>query len=817
MQRDPVDAADVYDELMEHASDAASLAGYRFLATHTRDVVLLLDAHGVILWAAPSLLHVAGREPQSVVGHHCGDFLHPDDRAKQREVFGRRAETGAPLRVELRVRHVDGSYRETESIGVPVFAQDGTLERMLITARDITDRKSIERQLRASEQRFREILDQIPANVWTTGMDLVVTSSVGGGMEVLGFRPGEFVGRSLEDVFRAHPRGEEVVRLHKQVLAGESLAYETRWNERDLFVRINPVRDAGGTITGLIGMTFDLSEQKRAERRYRTLFERNLAGVFRATVSGRMLECNDSFARMFGYDSARQLLSVPTPSLYYTPADRDIVLETIRARGEIVNHEVKLRKRSGEPVWTLLNETITCGDGDEEPVLEGTIIDISARKEAEDRIEYQAFHDALTDLPNRFLLNDRLALALGRAERHKRAVAVLFLDLDHFKLINDTMAHTAGDELLRLIAVRLSSCVRAEDTVARLGGDEFVFILPEIDPATAAASAARVVEKVLDEVRMPLVVHGRELFVTASVGIAISPQDGGDGDTLIKNADAAMYRAKDAGRNNYQFHTPQAQRRAEVRLTLETALRRAIERDELFLMYQPIVELATGRVASVEALLRWSRPGVGIVEPKDFIPLAEEIGAIVPIGEWVLRTAGLQLREWQRRGRPDVRLSVNLSPRQFQHERLSTMIENVLTDTGLDPRCLDLEITESLAIRDTDMTIARMEHFRSRGIGASLDDFGTGYSSLAHLRFLPLDAVKIDRSFVVDMRDEGREKAIVQAIVTMGHSLKLRVVAEGVETEEQRRILTAMGCDELQGFVFSRPLCVADAEKLLLG
>jgi predicted signal transduction protein with EAL and GGDEF domain len=377
------------------------------------------------------------------------------------------------------------------------------------------------------------------------------------------------------------------------------------------------------------------------------------------------------------------------------------------------------------------------------------------------------------------------------------------------------MAHSAGDDLLRTVAARLSGCVRSEDTVARLGGDEFVFILPQIHPSTSAASAARVAEKVLDVIRTPFVINGQELFVTASIGIAMSPHDGTDPETLVKNADAAMYRAKDQGRNAYHFHTPLSQRRAEVRLTLESALRRAIERDELFLVYQPQIALRTGRISGFEALLRWNRPGFGVMEPKDFIPLAEEIGAIVPIGEWVLWAACRQMRTWHLQGRTDLRVAINLSPRQFQHESLTRMVESVLEDTQLDASSLELEITESLSIRDSDLTIGRLTHFRGLGITVSLDDFGTGYSSLSHLRMLPIDCVKIDRSFITDLHERGAERTIVEAIVTMAHSLGLRVVAEGVETEEQRDILTTVGCDEIQGFVYARPLRAEELTEML--
>src|SRR5205085_4354562 len=413
------------------------------------------------------------------------------------------------------------------------------------------------------------------------------------------------------------------------------------------------------------------------------------------------------------------IAGMPTCELYYNPIDRDEVITMLEARGELRNFERKFRRRDGHIVWALLNETLVHPQLGGDDILEGTIIDITARKLAEERMQYQAFHDSLTDLPNRFLLNDRLAVVLRQAKRHGRSAAVMFLDLDHFKLINDTMAHTAGDELLRAVSDRLTSCLRADDTVARIGGDEFVFILNEVDQA---AGAAKVAQKVLEAVRAPITIAGRELFVTASIRISIYPHDGVDSDTLVKNADSAMYRAKELGRNMYQFHTPVTQQRAEVRLTLETALRRALERNEFELYYQPQVEVATGQIVRLEALIRWNQPGFGLVEPKHFIPLAEEIGSIVPIGEWVLRTACKQLRDWQQRGFPSLGVSVNLSPRQFQHERLTAVVEEALEESDLDPRFLELEITESLSMRDSDLTVGRLTHFRAMGIRVSLDD-----------------------------------------------------------------------------------------------
>ncbi len=783
--------------------DFASVA-----AEHARDLILLLDTNGTILWASPSHRDVLGRQPEEMLGHRNLEFVHPDDRERMTASLARRATERVPDTVEIRLVRANGTFVEVESVGVPIVSATGKVDQVVVTARDIAGRKAIERRLRI-------VLDQLPANVWTTDRDLMITSSAGGGFSNTGFRPEDVIGKSLAEYLKNDEHYERTMEMHHRALRGEHVAIETRWRDRDLHVRMNPLRDEHGQISGAIGISFDVTDQRRAERRYRLLFERNVAGVFRSTVSGRLVECNEAFARVFGYESPAEMFGVHTSSLYFRASDRDELISQVRSRGVAENFEVRMRNKDGRPLWLLLNEFLTMSEDVGEETLEGTAIDITARKLAEERIEYQAYHDSLTDLPNRFLFNDRLGLALAQARRHTRAVAVLFFDLDHFKLINDTLAHNAGDELLRSVAARLITCLRNEDTVARIGGDEFVFILPDIDHPTAAAGAARVAQKVLDAVRHPFVVQNRELFVTASIGIAIAPNDGDDSETLVKNADSAMYRAKEAGRNHYQFHTPLAQRRAELRLTLESALRRAIGRDELFLVYQPVVSLSTNQVTGLEALLRWRRPDNGVLEPKDFIPLAEDIGAIVPIGEWVFWTACRQLRQWQTAGRSDLRVSINLSPRQFHDEKLTRMVEDVLSETHVDAQALDLEVTESLSIRDSDLTFGRLSHFRSMGVGVSLDDFGTGYSSLSQLRFLPISGLKIDRSFVSDLREATPEKTIVNAIITMGHALGLRVVAEGVETEEQRGILRALGCDEMQGFLFSRPVSVEEIERLL--
>lgn len=780
---------------------------YRLIAESTRDLILVLDRTGVIVWASPSHLHVLGRAIASVVGHHVGEFLHPDDRERQRQVFAQRVESRGARRAEFRVQHMNGTYIPFESLGVPVLDARGETDSVIISARDITDRK-------AAEHRLQQIVQVLPAIVWTTDRDLNITSSDGAALPTTGIARGEMLGKSLRTVLEGDPVLQRALEAHEKVLAGASFSFETQWRGRDLLVTMEPLRDESGGLTGVVGIALDTTDQKIAERRYRTLFERNVAGVFRSTVSGRMLECNQAFARIFGYESPDEVLTAPAFDLYFTREDREALLNLLRTRGEAVNFESRLRRQDGTAVWVLMHERLVPND-DGEDTLEGTVVDITAKKLAEERIEYQAFHDSLTGLPNRFLFNDRLTHALAQARRHQRSAAVLFLDVDHFKIINDTMSHNAGDELLKAVAARLSAAIRVEDTVARIGGDEFVFIISELATGDAVASAAKVAEKVLETLRGHFMINGREIFISGSVGIAISPADGEDLDSLVKNADSAMYRAKELGRNGYQFHTPHSQRRAEVRLTLESGLRRALERDEFFLMYQPQVSLRTGKINGFEALLRWNRPSLGIVPPKDFIPLAEEIGLIVPIGEWVLWTASRQMRAWHLVGYPHLRLAVNLSPRQFQHDGLAAMVQRVLTETEMPADRLELEITETLSIHDSDLTFGRLTHFRSMGMSAALDDFGTGYSSLSHLRVLPIDTVKIDRSFIAEMTPGRPELAIVQAVITMAHSLHLRVVAEGVETEAQRNTLTDLGCDDMQGYIFSRPLHAVEAESLL--
>lgn len=438
-------------------------------------------------------------------------------------------------------------------------------------------------------------------------------------------------------------------------------------------------------------------------------------------------------------------------------------------------------------------------------------------KMAEDSILRMAYYDSLTGLPNRALFNDRLKQTLAHSERYNSTSAVMFIDLDNFKRINDTLEHRVGDLLLMGVAKRLSAYIRSSDTVARqspqaitntvarLGGDEFTILLTEIE---SMQNAAKVANRILNIVSQPFKLDNHEVYITASIGIALYPSDGTDTDSLLKNADTAMYHAKEHGKNNFQFYKHSMNASALERLTMENDMRRAIDREEFVLYYQPRVDIRSGKISGLEALVRWEHPQKGLVSPMEFIPLAEETGLIVPIGEWVLKAACRQNQEWQKAGllHMPLTISVNISGHQFRQENLIKIIEKVLGDYELGPGCLEIEITESVVMKNADTTVSMMNELKNMGVRLSMDDFGTGYSSFSYLKRFPLDNIKVDRSFINDITEKNEDKAIVRAIIAMAHNLQLTVIAEGVETGQQLALLKEMGCDEMQGYLFSRPL-----------
>ncbi|WP_229632216.1 bifunctional diguanylate cyclase/phosphodiesterase [Pseudoduganella violaceinigra] len=440
--------------------------------------------------------------------------------------------------------------------------------------------------------------------------------------------------------------------------------------------------------------------------------------------------------------------------------------------------------------------------------------DISERKRAEERIYHMAHHDTLTGLPNRSLTCSRLEQAIAHAERTQESVLVAFIDLDSFKLVNDTLGHNAGDELLKEVAGRMVRCVRRDDTVGRFGGDEFVLVLPHVneDPQVLAP----VLDKILAAVVRPIELEGQKMQVSCSIGVAVYPRDGQDSDTLMLHADAAMYRAKESGKNNCQFYDHEMNAGLEEKLALTEGLRKALEEQQLFLAYQPKVSLASGRMFGVEALLRWQHPQRGLVSPAQFIPLAEENGLIIPIGEWALREACRQACAWLDAGLPPMVVSVNVSARQFDDPRLVERVAEALEWSGLSPQWLELELTESMIMRDVGKSVEKMRQLEAMGIALAIDDFGTGYSSLAALKSFPISRLKIDQSFVRDLAGSSDDQAITCAIISLSHQLDMRVIAEGVETEQQRSFLQQHGCDEIQGYLFSRPVPPQEITAMLI-
>ncbi|MBD2180985.1 EAL domain-containing protein [Planktothrix sp. FACHB-1355] len=438
--------------------------------------------------------------------------------------------------------------------------------------------------------------------------------------------------------------------------------------------------------------------------------------------------------------------------------------------------------------------------------------DVTLHREAEEKIRYQATHDLLTALPNRMLFNDRLSVCLAASHRTGDMLAVMFLDLDRFKAINDTLGHAMGDRLLQEVAHRLSGCLRQCDTIARWEGDEFTLLLPQI---RYVEDAVKIAQRILAALKPTFYINGHQLHISSSIGIAFYPNDGEDAETLIKNADVALCRAKEQGRNTYCIYTPAINSRTSELLIIENSLHRALERGEFVVYYQPQVNTIAGEIIQMEALIRWQHPTLGFISPATFIPLAEETGLIVPIGEWVLRTACRQNKAWQDAGLPPIRIGVNLSARQFQQPNLVEMVAQILSDTGLNPQFLELEITESIAMQNAELTRSILMEFERMGVGIAMDDFGTGYSSLGYLKKFPFHTLKIDQSFVRDLITNPNDVAIITAIIALGQGLNLKVVAEGVETEQLKELLHTLECQHMQGYFFSRPLPASDATKLM--
>lgn len=551
---------------------------------------------------------------------------------------------------------------------------------------------------------------------------------------------------------------------------------------------------------------------KASEERYRMLVENQSDIVVKVDAKGRFLFVSPSYCEMFGRSEAELIGRKFFPLVHEDDVRTTIsLMRSLSTPPHTCHHELRALTGKGWR-WLAWSHKAVLDEDNRVVAVVGIGRDITERKEAEDEIQQLAYYDTLTGLPNRSLLKDRLNQTLAQASRDERQVGVMFLDLDRFKAINDRLGHAIGDKLLKKIAARLRGCMRKSDTVARLGGDEFVVVLSAIAHEEDLAVTAR---KILTDMSIPFLLDGHEVYTTVSIGIAIYPMDGDDADTLLKNADIAMYQAKDLGRSTCQFFSREMNSKAVERLVLENSLRRALERGEFFLHYQPQFDVRSGRIIGTEALVRWQHPDLGLFSPGNFIPLAEDTGLIIPLGEWVLRTACRQNRLWQDAGFPPHRVTVNLSSSQFKQANLIEMIAGVLAETGLDPAYLELELTERTIMKNAEEAKKTLHELKKMGVHLSIDDFGTGFSSLSYLKLFPIDRLKIAQSFVRDVTIDRDDAAIAEAIIAMARSLRLRVIAEGVERLDQLEFLRVRHCDEMQGFYLASPMSADDYAKFL--
>ena len=560
----------------------------------------------------------------------------------------------------------------------------------------------------------------------------------------------------------------------------------------------------------------DITERQHAKAEMSKLsraVEQTAESIYITDAQGVIEYVNPAFERITGYRRAEVLGK--TPSLFksgrHAPEFYERIWQTILA-GEVYSDILINRRKDGTLYYEEKSITPLFDEKGQITHFISTGKDITERMQAEERLHHLAYHDVLTDLPNRALFMDRLSHALSRRHEKGSRIAVMFLDVDRFKTINDTLGHDSGDRLLQCFARMLSNCVREGDTVARFGGDEFAILLEDVSSLQAVAHIA---DKIKEALVRPFKADGQDLYVTTSIGISLYPDDGADAETLLKYADAAMYRAKEVGRNNHQFYAADMSAQDMERLTMEHGLRHALANDEFFLVYQPQVDVRSGRITGAEALLRWQSPELGLVSPVKFIPLLEDTGLILEVGEWVLRSACQAAKQWGRLVGEPFRIAVNVSGRQFYEPDLNIIVARILEETGLDEELLELEITESVLMQNDQASLDNLHALHRLGVHLAIDDFGTGYSSLSYLKRFPVDSLKIDRSFIRDITTDPDDATIVSAITVMAHRLNLTVIAEGVETEEQLAFLQHCACDAMQGFLFSKPLAASEMRDLL--
>jgi diguanylate cyclase (GGDEF)-like protein/PAS domain S-box-containing protein len=707
--------------------------------------------------------------------------------------------------------------------GEPLYI-DEKLVGFITTYTDITDRKAAETALRMQHCQLQTVIESIPSAVslFDSNANLALFNAEFPRLLDL---PADIVkpGVSLETLFRYNAqRGEYGPGDPEQIVA--ALMERSRHLTAHRFERSRPngktleIRGVPLAEGGFVTIYTDITERRTSAEREQLaqkVYSHTPAGIIFTDEEHRILSINPATTQMTGYEPFELIGQTVFGLINLDDGLTEITLQAqISLRGTW-NGEIEVTQKNGKdfPAGARINRVDDPQSGLPAHYI-WILADITERKQSEERMRHIAQHDALTGLPNRMALLMRLAQLLPEARRHGWKIAMMFLDLDRFKIINDTLGHQIGDELLREVACRLSSVVRETDFVARLGGDEFVIVLPGI---ASAADAAAVAGKAIAALSSSIEANGHELHTSPSIGISLFPDDGPDGDTILKNADTAMYHAKAAGRNNFQFFADEMNRISSERLNIEHKLRHAIARNELALCFQPQFRAGNMEPTGVEALIRWHHPTEGMIAPDRFIPVAEETGIIVEIGEWVLVTACREMKRWIDAGLKPLRIAVNVSPRQLRRRDFCETVANALTVSGLPADLLELEITEGSVMENPQEAIQILERLGRMGVTLAIDDFGTGYSSLAYLKLFPIDHLKIDRSFVADIETDLNDRAIAFGTIALAHSLGLRVIAEGVETEDQLELLRTNGCDEVQGYLMSKPLNGAAAFAYLHG
>lgn len=797
---------------------------YRELVDEAASIILRWKTDGSVTFFNEFAQQFFGYREDEILGRNVVGTIVPEKEMTGRDL--------ALLMQEIQRDPGKFEYNENENIkrngervwiawkNKPVFDEQGNLVEVLSVGIDITQRHQAEQQLRRSEQELSTILDSLQDTFYRTDVEGHVIMASRSVSDLLGYTPGEILGTKLASLY-VDPQGRDEFVAALQANGGAVKSYEAALRHRNgsvvwVSTSAHYYLDSSEKIAGVEGVVRDITEQRNAAEHMRQLssaLEQAADSVVITDRDGIISYVNPAFETTTGYsrDEAIGRKSSLTRSDRHDTSFYDLLWSTILA-GKVFSDVLINKKKNGDLYYE--QKTITPlknAHGDITHFI-STGKDISESMQTQERLKYLAHHDVLTGLPNRTLFMDRLGHALARTRDAHAVVAVLFLDLDHFKIINDTMGHAAGDHTLKVVSERLQASVREGDTVARLGGDEFAIILEDIETEDNIAPIAI---KVLEALSRKYELQSQEFYMTGSIGISLFPTDGKDADTLLKHADIAMYRAKDQGRNSYQFYLEDMSAKALQRLNLETSLRHALERDEFVLHYQPQIDVETGRIAGMEALLRWHHPDLGIIGPRDFIPILEETGLIVPVGDWVLRTACAQAVRWHMEKGSELRMAVNLSSRQFSNAGLKDSVASALEETGLDPHLLEIEMTESAIIHHTTATMDTFLGLGALGVRLALDDFGTGYSSLSYLKRYPVHVIKIDRSFIRDIVTDPDDAAIVQAIIAMARRLDLLVVGEGVETVEQLEFLRKEGCPVVQGNYLGRPAPAKEAGILL--